>query len=91
MSVSDHILELNRVDAQERLDAKKSHAERNRLGQFATPPRLAIDILAFIKDHLPDGFKIRFLDPAFGTGAFYSALLNTFVRSKIESASGIEI
>ncbi len=91
MTLSNHILELNRVDAQEKLDAKKSHAERNRLGQFATPPGLASDIFAFVKDHLPDRFEIRFLDPAFGTGAFYSALLNTFVESKIESASGIEI
>ncbi|MGO9482504.1 MAG: Eco57I restriction-modification methylase domain-containing protein [Candidatus Kryptoniota bacterium] len=82
---------MNRVDAQGKLDAGKSHAERNKLGQFATPPGLAADILAFIKDHLPDRFKVRFLDPAFGTGAFYSAFLNTFAKSQIESASGIEI
>ncbi|MCL4512153.1 MAG: class I SAM-dependent methyltransferase [Bacteroidetes bacterium] len=91
MSASNHLLELNRLEAQEKLDAQKSHTERNRLGQFATPPPLASDILAFIKNNIPEKFKIRFMDPAFGTGAFYSALLNIFPKSRIESASGIEI
>ncbi len=91
MSISDHILEVSRIEAQEKLDSEKSHAERNRLGQFATPSALASDMLTLIKSELPKNFKIRFLDPAFGTGAFYSALLSTFHESRIESASGIEI
>jgi hypothetical protein len=91
MSITNHILEINRIDAQEELDAQKSHAERNRLGQFATSPGLASDIFAFIKDHLPKNFKIQFMDPAFGTGAFYSALLNVFPQDRIASALGIEI
>jgi len=35
--------------------------------------------------------RIRFLDPAFGTGAFYSALLSSFPLSRIERAQGYEI
>ncbi len=85
------MLEVSGIAAQEKLDSEKSHAERNRLGQFATPSALASDMLRLIKSELPKNFKIRFLDPAFGTGAFYSALLGTFNENRIESASGIEI
>ncbi len=91
MSTSNHILEVDRVGAQERLDAQKSHAERNKLGQFATPSALASDMLKLVKSELPKNLKIRFLDPAFGTGAFYSALLGAFPEKRIESAFGIEI
>ncbi len=34
---------------------------------------------------------IRFLDPAFGTGAFYSALLSTFTDARTAAAEGYEI
>lgn len=91
MSVANDILEVNRIETQDKLDAQKSHAERNKLGQFATPSALASDILKFIKSEIPRRLKVRFLDPAFGTGAFYSALLNTFSETRVESASGIEI
>ena len=35
--------------------------------------------------------QIHFLDPAFGTGSFYSALLNSSVASRVEEADGFEI
>jgi hypothetical protein len=35
-----------RFELQERIDAAKVQAERNRFGQFATPPKLASDIVA---------------------------------------------
>ncbi|MDI6817108.1 MAG: class I SAM-dependent methyltransferase [Actinomycetota bacterium] len=85
------LLERSRLEIQNRLDALKSQAERNKLGQFATPTELATEILEYAKDLLPANSKIRFLDPAFGTGSFYSALLRTFQPQRIASATGYEI
>ncbi|NET28384.1 MAG: N-6 DNA methylase [Okeania sp. SIO1I7] len=82
--------ELARINLQNKLDATKTQAEKNQLGQFATPTELAKDILQYCIKLLPK-HKIRFLDPAFGTGAFYSALLNLFPISEIDEAIGYEI
>ncbi len=84
-------LERRRVQIQAKLDAARPRAERNRLGQFATPPVLALDILAYARSLLPPEASVRFLDPAFGTGSFYSALLQVFERSRISSAVAYEI
>lgn len=84
-------LEQRRVDLQAALDSGKSQADRNKLGQFATPTALATDILRLAKSALPKGYPVRFLDPAFGTGAFYSALLRCFPDGRIEWAKGYEI
>ena len=40
---------------------------------------------------LPPAAPVRFLDPAFGTGSFYSALLQVFEPARIVSAAGYEI
>ena len=84
-------LETERLLLQERLDGAKTQSARNALGQFATPSALATHILLLCQRMLSSGTKIRFLDPAFGLGAFYSALLRTFPRTQIESALGYEI
>ncbi len=84
-------LESTRLEIQRRIDSGKTQEERNRLGQFSTPATLACDILEYSKSILPEHSKIRFMDPAFGTGSFYSALLRTFPKSRIENASGYEI
>lgn len=73
------------------LDGAKTQTERNKLGQFATPTALAADIFKYAKTLLPSEEKIRFLDPALGTGAFYSALLQQFPLSQIIEAVGYEI
>lgn len=73
------------------LDGAKTQTERNKLGQFGTPTALATDILKYAKTLLPSDLKIRFLDPAFGTGAFYSALLREFSLSQIVEAQGYEV
>jgi hypothetical protein len=53
-------------------------------GQFATPNTLAIEIINYSKTLLSPDQKIRFLDPAIGTGSFYSALLQSFsIESKV--------
>src|SRR4030042_7183747 len=83
--------ENQRLEAQHRVDSLKNHAERNRLGQFATPPALAEEILKFAHSLLPPKTRVRFLDPAIGTGSFYSALMRVFRPSRIEKAIGYEI
>ena len=89
--VQTGIIEDQRLETQHRLDSVKTQAERNKLGQFATPPVLATDILEYAKTLLSTSQQIRFLDPAFGTGSFYSALLRSFPFSQIAKAWGYEI
>ena len=83
--------EQERVLLQVRLDAEKSQAERNYLGQFATPAALARDILRFGVNLLGNERPIHFLDPAIGTGSFFSALLHTISPARIETAKGYEL
>jgi methylase of polypeptide subunit release factors len=80
-----------RLKLQERLDATLTEAERNRLGQFATPPKLASEIVSHAVSLLPPRSKIRFLEPGFGTGPFYSALLQQVPASRLEAATGYEV
>lgn len=84
-------LEYDRLALQGRLDGEKTQAERNRLGQFATPTPLAQDILRHAKTLLPRGAAVRFIDPAIGTGSFYSALLKVFPAGRVSEALGFEI
>lgn len=84
-------LEKQRLILQADLDSHKTQAERNQLGQFATPSPLAADILRYAQVLLPAREKIHFLDPAIGTGSFYSALLNMFPKKRIAEAIGFEI
>ena len=84
-------LENQRQALQAKLDGQKTQEERNIMGQFSTPIALAKDILSHAKNILPSRGKIRFLDPAFGTGSFYSALNSTFPTARIEAATGLEV
>lgn len=90
LSMTD-ALEQRRCALQAVLDGHKSQAERNKLGQFATPTQLARDMLAFGLGLLPGGESVRFFDPAIGTGSFYSALLATIERQPLAWARGFEI
>jgi adenine-specific DNA-methyltransferase len=89
--VTREVLEEERLVVQRKLDDQRSRAERNRLGQFATPPPLAGGIVASTLKLLPERTRIRFLDPAFGTGSFYSALIGLVAETRLESALGFEI
>jgi hypothetical protein len=91
MSTLSPKLEARRLALQAELDGYKSQAERNRLGQFATPAALARDVMRYAIQQLGNEQRIRFLDPAIGTGAFYAALREVTVPERIESAVGIEI
>lgn len=86
-----NLLEFERQKIQKGIDAKKTMAERNLKGQFSTPYALALEMLQYSKKIFPKRYKIRFFDPGFGTGVFYSALLQTCHKSKIRSAEGYEI
>src|SRR5690606_508384 len=70
------LVESARLTFQDSLDSAKSPLDRNRLGQFATPPALSQAIVAETLRLLPRKRRIRFLEPALGTGSFYSALLS---------------
>ncbi|MBU7584875.1 MAG: Eco57I restriction-modification methylase domain-containing protein [Nostoc sp. TH1S01] len=83
--------EQTRLLRQLQLDEAKTKIERNKLGQFATPTDLAYGILKYAFELFPAHLNIRFLDPAFGTGSFYSALLRVLSPSQISSAVGYEI
>lgn len=84
-------IETSRLERQTQLDSQKSHAQRNRQGQFATPPTLAAEIVRASLEIFPPGLPIRFLDPAFGTGSFYSALLRLLTPNRLATAQGFEI
>jgi len=83
--------EQQRLALQTRLDNAKTQAERNRLGQFATPTALAVDILTYAKKILPKHHAVRFLDPAVGTGSFYSAFLRIFGENSAVSSVGFDV
>jgi predicted RNA methylase len=84
-------IELKRLEIQKSLDKGKTEKERNILGQFSTPPKLATSILKEAIDYLGVNSKISFLDPAIGTGVFYKSLIEAVPEKRISKAKGIEI
>jgi adenine-specific DNA-methyltransferase len=91
MGHSFNMLEEKRLILQVELDGQKTQAERNKLGQFATPTVLAQDMLQYAAGLIPKGQPVRFLDPAIGTGAFYSALHSVLPSIQVLEASGFEV
>ena len=83
--------EERRLTVQAELDAAKDQAQRNRMGQFATPTALALEILKYANRRLGETPAVRFIDPAIGTGSFFSALINVFPMDRVRSAVGYEI
>ncbi|MDP9175465.1 MAG: SAM-dependent methyltransferase [Planctomycetota bacterium] len=87
-----NLAEKRRQAVQIEIDGRRSDAERNRLGQFATPNALAIEMamhMAKLIGRAKDG--LRFADPSIGSGSFFSAALTVFGRKGIESAVGVEL
>ena len=84
------ILESTRERMQHEIDSQKTLADRRQLGQFSTPNNLAREITSFGLQLLSDS-EIRFLEPAIGTGSFYSALLAEAEENAKISAVGFEI
>lgn len=90
-SVNLDLLEERRLEVQRRLDGGRSAAERNRRGQFATPPALAAGMLAIADEALAGAGPVRLLDPAVGTGVFFAAALRVLGERRLERAWGYEI
>lgn len=84
-------IECDRLTTQRLLDDQRSAKERNRLGQFATPSALALEVAQFVRQYWEDSVPIHFADPAIGTGAFFAALLGAFGPDQIASATGVEL
>jgi hypothetical protein len=80
-----------RANGQIQADSRKTAVERNRLGQFSTPFPVACQMVARALESVPCEDPIAFLEPAVGTGVFFSALLRRAKRPRIESAIGCEI
>ena len=83
--------ENRRLAVQTELDSARDQAERNRLGQFATPTALAREIIWYAEERLDKAATVRFIDPALGTGSFYSALRNVFPANRLSRAVGYEV
>lgn len=74
------------------IDGGKDPDARNKLGQFSTPFALARMMVAQAARHLSACDKIQFLEPAVGTGVFFSALLaNSGLSDRLASVLGLEI
>ena len=88
----DTLIESRRQAIQAEIDTRKSAAERNRLGQFATPNALAVEIARYVQSVLGrTKGSIRFADPSIGSGSFFSAALAVFGSKRISSAVGVEL
>jgi hypothetical protein len=88
----DNSIESRRQAIQAQIDAGKSAVERNRLGQFATPNALAVDIARYVESLIDRSRNdICFADPSIGSGSFFSAALTVFGPERIRSAVGVEL
>jgi hypothetical protein len=86
------LIERRRQAVQTDIDTRKLAAERNRLGQFATPHALAVDIARYVDSIIGrTGGTIRFADPAIGSGSFFSAALKVFGSRRMNTAIGVEL
>jgi hypothetical protein len=89
----DHVRQIEEARRREqgRLDLLQGPESRNRNGQFATPNPLAVQIMEYVA-RLWEGRTgpIRFLEPALGTGSFFSALLQVFPASRLGKSLGVE-
>lgn len=78
-------LEYNQTDSTYRVTVNKK-------GLYLTPPELARDITEYATNILGSSTPpVHFGDPAFGKGAFFTALCRVLDRNQIASAIGIEI
>lgn len=83
--------EQKRQKLQAVLDSERSSSERNKWGQFATPPMLANEIMQYVLG-LHDERAISFVEPSCGSGAFISAFYqNTLSDERPKNVTGIEL
>lgn len=80
-------IEIRRQNLQKELDEAKDLLERNKLGQFSTPYPLASQICNHLTHLIGDSVD-TVLEPAIGTGVFYSAIQDSI---KVKKCVGYEI
>lgn len=85
----DESREARRFEMQRRIDEGRDQLSRNVMGQFSTPFRLAIDIVRQTFSYV-EAKNIAFIEPAVGTGVFFSALEANCQKITIR-ATGIEV
>ena len=83
--------EERRLALQREIDTARSANERNRAGQFATPLPLAVEVVAKASAFLPGDAPLRMLEPACGTGAFFSAASTVVAPRRWQSRVGVEL
>jgi len=86
-----NLIEAERAAAQAAFDKSVVSLERNIHGQYSTPPALADSMVLLGKGLLPADVPVRFLDPALGTGVFFSSLLRVSEFKTADSAVGFEL
>lgn len=86
------LAETRRLLTQTEIDSGKTLEERRRLGQYATPYPLAREIVSYGLTLL-EADEVSFLEPALGSGVFFSALLGELLKSEkgLKQALGVEI
>jgi predicted RNA methylase len=84
-------IEQSRLELLQQLEAGNDPRNKNRLGQFATPYALAHDIVRYSLSLMSSTHSVRFLEPGFGTGPFFSSLLHLVPTSDIKASLGFEI
>lgn len=84
-------IERSRFEQQKALDQERAPEERNKLGQFSTPFTLAEEIVRSSLRHLDRAEQVRFIEPAVGTGVFFSALLSSANDRSVAEAVGVEL
>ena len=84
------VVEAERLRRQKAIDNARSSLERNQKGQFSTPFSLARDIVKYtVPLHQENAEKKTVLEPACGSGVFFSAFLGLGLTNF--SFKGIEI
>jgi methylase of polypeptide subunit release factors len=83
--------ERERLRLQQQLEADPDPETRHDLGQYATPHDLATAIVKRALQFLGRRAPVRFLDPAFGTGCLFSALLGNLPSQRVRSTVGFEV
>ncbi len=81
--------EAERFSLQKAIDASKTQLNRNQLGQFSTPFSLAAQISSFSANLTEAGTKKSMLEPACGSGVFFSAFIGQGLTDY--SFTGVEI
>lgn len=84
-------VESMRLKQQAAIDGGRSAMERNKMGQFATPLPLAVEVVERAIGHLEPKAQVRMLEPSCGTGAFFSALRIVAPTDPHFECTGVEI